>query len=501
MALGLPVSRIIEVQVVISPIGAQFANFNAMLIVGDSDVIDTVQRLRFYSTIAEVANDFGTTAPEYLGATLFFAQSPQPTQLYIGRWARTATHGRLVGGILSATQQNIANFTAVSSGGFHITVDGGAAVNVSGINLSAATTLNGVASDIQTALTSASVAATVSWTGENFLFQSNSTGTTSSIAFLTAPSSGTDLSPLLLANSASAPTSGGYLVQGIAAETPLAAVEALDNLTTPWYGVNFACATFPADSDYEAIATYVQADANPHIFGITTAETAALSPSDNTSIGYVLKGLDIDRVFTQYSSTSPYASISMFGRLLTVNPEESNSTITLMYKQEPGVTPELLTSSQAAALDANNYNYYASYNNGVAIINNGICASGQFIDTIWGVDWLQNAIQTNVFNVLFTSLTKVPQTDSGEHLIAVAIAAACQQGVVNGLIAPGTWNTSGFGTLSTGDFIPAGYYIFQPSVATQAESDRAARKSVPFQVAVKLAGAVHDVFITVFVNQ
>ena len=106
-----------------------------------------------------------------------------------------------------------------------------------------------------------------------------------------------------------------------------------------------------------------------------------------------------------------------------------------------------------------------------------------------------------MYNLLVTSKTKVPQTDAAMHLIANAIEKALAAGVNNGLIAAGTWDEAGFGQLQQGDFLQKGYYIYAPPISSQAAADRQARKSVPFQVAVKLAGAVHSVVITVNVNR
>ena len=48
----------------------------------------------------------------------------------------------------------------------------------------------------------------------------------------------------------------------------------------------------------------------------------------------------------------------------------------------------------------------------------------------------------------------------------------CQQAVNNGLVAPGQWNSGGFGQLSQGDLLPAGYYVYAPSVNSQPETQR-----------------------------
>ncbi|HAK33499.1 MAG TPA: hypothetical protein DCM44_00700, partial [Pantoea sp.] len=74
-----------------------------------------------------------------------------------------------------------------------------------------------------------------------------------------------------------------------------------------------------------------------------------------------------------------------------------------------------------------------------------------------------------------------------------------QQAVGNGLFAPGVWSGGPIGQLAKGDTLTKGYYIYAPSVDSQLQADREARKGVPIQVAGKLAGAVHygSVAITV----
>ena len=59
----LPVNRIVDVTIQMSPLAAATRNFGAMLIVGASDVIDTQERIRAYSSVTDIANDFGTSAP------------------------------------------------------------------------------------------------------------------------------------------------------------------------------------------------------------------------------------------------------------------------------------------------------------------------------------------------------------------------------------------------------------------------------------------------------
>lgn len=493
--LGLSVSDVVNVSVALSPSGAGLRNFGSLLIVGDSTVIDTQERSRLYTAITSVAADFGTSAPEYLAAQAFFSQSPTPAQLYIGRWARTAAGARLTGGALNAAQQALSNFTGITNGSLAVTVDG-TVKTLSAINLSAAVSLNGVASAVQTALGGG---ITCVWDANNSVFRiaSATTGASSTITFASTTGSGTDISALMLLQSGN----GGYTAQGIVAETALACATIQANITNNWYGLTFAASTQPVTADYVAVAGFIEALSPAHIFGITTSDGNSLIAGNSTDIASQLQALKYNRSFVQYSSSNPYACCAIFGVAFTVNFSGANTTITLKFKQEVGIVAETLTESQAASLVGKNCNVFVNYNNSTAIVQNGTMASGQFFDTIHGTDWLQNNIQTTVYNLLYTSPTKIPQTNVGVSVLVAGVASCCDQAVTNGLIAPGVWNGPPVGVIATGQTLSSGYYVYAPPVATQSAAARAARQSPVIQAAIKLAGAIHSVNVLVNVNQ
>lgn len=498
MTIGLPVSRLINVDVILTPLAAQAPNLNTCLIVGSSNVIDVSERIRSYGSIEEVAVDFGTVVPEYLAAALFFGQVPQPDQLYIGRWAEVATSGILYGGVLSAVEQTIATWNAIVAGQFKININGTGATNVVCGSFAAAANLNAVAAIIQVAVRAVGgggfVLATVTWNGSKFVFTSGTTGAASTVAYLTAGNAA-DISAVLKGTLAL----GASTVAGIAAEEPVAAVATLDNQKQYWYMMTFADTSL-TNLQYTNVAAYIQAANNKHIFGVTNVDPNALDINNATDISSLLKAGGYSRTVSQYSLNS-YAIASFLGRAVTVNFEGNNTVITMMYKPEPSVVPESLTTAQADAIQSKNCNVFVTYNNDTSIIQYGKMASGAFFDEIQDLDWLANQIQTNVFNLLYTSPTKIPQTDAGNHLIMNSIEQACAQAVANGTLAPGQWNSNGFGQLKQGDYLNKGYYIYAPPIYLQSQASREARESVPFQVAAKLAGAIHTVDVIVNVNR
>lgn len=490
----LPISRLINVAVNLSPKAAAAQALSTMLVLGSSNVIDTTERYRVYQSIDAVASDFGTTAPEYLAAVLWFEQVPQPSSLLIGRWAQTASQGSLKGGTLSAASQALANFTAIANGEFTYTKDGGSVQTTSPINLTGALNLPGVA-----ALISAQTSGiTFTWNQnfQRFEAVSATTGATSAVSFLGTPGGGTDISGLLGMRSTQ---SGAYATQGIAAETAINCVALFDlNYGMQWYGLFVIGAS---DADHLAIAPFINAATNKHVYFVTSQEAGIITPTSTTDIASLLKAANYRRVFTQFSSSNLYAVMSAAARILTTDYTGNSTVITLMYKQEPGIVAESLNNTQADAVDAKNANIFVNYNNNTAIIETGVCADGTFLDVLIGTDWLATTIQTALYNLLYLTPTKIPQTDAGTNLLLNAIEAVCAQGVVNGLLAPGTWTTTGFGTLALGDFLVKGFYVYAPPVAQQNIQDRAARKAVPIQVAAKLAGAVHTIQMAINVNQ
>ncbi len=586
MVDGLSVAEVVNVTINLQPLAAVFRNFGAFSVIGSTEgVIDTSERLRSYSSIDSVAQDFGSTTGEYKSAALFFAQSPKPAFMYIGRWAQYPTHAYLHGGVLTAAQQLMSAWTSVTTGSLKITIDGVEKV-LSALNFSSATNLNGVASIIRDAFilttkeavakvgsgiqfggVNYSVGDTITLTGgtstvptvltvtqigvggvilgvdittpgtytvaptnpisqgsssgagttatfnltygfkyaadvvwnsvlKRFDISSKTTGASSTIGYATPTGSGVDISAKLKWTS----TTASVPVNGIIAETPLEAVQALANASGKWYSTMFATDVQPTTADHIEIAGFIEAASPLRIYGATITNSTVLNPLDSTDLASQLKTLLYKRTYTQYSA-NPFAIASFFGRASTVDFSANNTVITLKFKQEPGVVAELLTKTQADALKAKNCNVFVAYENDTAIIQEGVMANGFFFDEVHGTDWLQNAVQVAVYNLLYQSPTKIPQTDPGINQIVAEIETVLIQAVTNGLCAPGIWNVSGFGSLHQGDTLSKGYYVYCPPVATQAQSDREARKTPTIQVALKLAGAVHSSSVIINVNR
>lgn len=612
-------SRLVQVQVNLGPSPVPGRTFNSMLILGDSAVISPTERIRQYDNINDVADDFGLSAPEFKAAELYFEQSPQPKVLFIGRWVASATSGFNLGGIADSSTGDVAIWQNISNGGFSISINGAANEDLTGLDFSAISNLNGVASIITGALSGA----TCTWDGSAFKISSSTTGPgnqavgavgvdlgenpsagdtltidgtgiefvasspignqvvigadgletkanllvflqssldaniskanysdggnellyridvtyktvgtignsftlaktgthltvsgavlatgsqASSVGYAISPGAGDDISYTLKMRSGSTAASSQELEQGASSETPVEAVAAAVNHDSVWYALMFASTEEVTPQESLDISDFVEAQDIRRFYGVTTQNTGCLSSVVTNDLASLMQNAAYKHSCIQYSSTSAYAIASLLGRACAVDLTQQNSTIILMWKQEPGVEAEDISNSQANALEAKLCNAFVAYDNNTAIIEYGVTSSRLFIDEVWYTDWFQNAVQTALFNELYTAPTKIPQTTAGQTQLINAVSRICGAlpggAVFNGFAAPGVWTSSTeFGTLKTGQFLPDGYYIYAPSVDVQLQADRAARKAPPMQIALKLAGGFQTAEVIVTVNQ
>lgn len=498
----LSISSLVQVAVALTIQAAQAQSLSTLLFLSvDPTYIDPQERYRSYTGYSQVIADTSPSSTAGLAANAYYSQVPQPKKIIVGRWCSTNFAGGMKGATGVSLSKTISQWNAVTNGAFGIAIDGGAVTQITGLNFAAALDYNGVAAVLDAALTGADVSYNASFDRFEFISHLASGVTTSGVSFLTAPTGGgTDISgSFLLASSAAAPAA--YRYSGGPAETAASVIATFDSLIGRQF---YAVSAGPSATDQNVLdfVAGVTAMNNKHVYVHTTQDVAALTAatSDTTSLAHQLHALARDRAFLQYSSSTPYAAISGFTRLLTVDYSGSQTAITLMFKQEPGVVAENLNATQAQALKDKGCNVFAAYDNNTSILQFGMMSSGVYADQIGFADWFATTVQTDLYNAVYTSTGRIPQTDKGMHLLKTIAEGTCSQAVRNGYVAPGTWLTDGFGTLNYGDYMPSGFYVYMGLVADQSVPDRAARKATPMQIALKLAGAVHEIDVSVTIN-
>lgn len=267
--------------------------------------------------------------------------------------------------------------------------------------------------------------------------------------------------------------------------------------------------TTRAVTDDEAIAasTLVQS-MNNRILMLPASSTNALTAetglftkvNSNTKTKCVLYTLGEDEESAALNSR--LFAAAYLSRGLAVNYNGSDTTITMNLKDLTGIQADTNISetilNQCVALGVD---CFPSIEGLAKVVSNK--QGGMYFDQVTNQIWFVNAIQRAVFNVLAQTQTKIPQTEAGLEKLTKAIRNVCNQGVTNGFIAPGTWNsTDTFGNYE--DFYrnveEFGYYIYHQPVTEQLQSEREERKAPLYQIAAKEAGAVHSANIIITIE-
>lgn len=251
-------------------------------------------------------------------------------------------------------------------------------------------------------------------------------------------------------------------------------------------------------------STAVQAMKN-RILALPQSDTSALTglfntvkSNTNTKCLLYTKGADA----TEKALNARLFAAAYMSRGLAVNYNGSNTTLTMNLKDLTGIEADTNISETVLGNCATvGADCFPSIEGLAKVISNA--QGGMYFDEVANQIWLVNTIQRAVFNVLATTNGKIAQTDPALEILSKAIRGVCNQGVVNGMIAPGVWNSADtFGNQE--DFFrnisEFGYYIYHQSVLDQSQADREARKAPVFQIAVKEAGAVHSANVLIYIE-
>jgi hypothetical protein len=391
------------------------------------------ERVRFYSDLAGMLTDgFTVNDGAYKAAAAVFAQSPQVTQLAIGRRANPP--------------DLTVEFTpsAVNTKAYKIDVIGPA-----GVTGTASYTSDGTA-------TVAEITA----------------GLTSAINGLAAGVTATDLTTAVRVKagaagqwfSASAQDTSLLASQqthadpGIAAD--LAAI-ALENGT--WYGLTL---TTQGKSETTAAAAWAESALKLAFFTTQDMDTTTVVGTD---IASVLKNATEYRSAPFYSHRGDsFVGAAALGAGFPYDP----GSLTFKFLRLAGVPSTPLTDTQIANLQSKNCNFYTDFG-GVSITAEGKVAAGEFIDVIRDRDWFQSRLQTRVYSALINA-RKVPFTDAGIAAVEAEVRAQLAEAI-----------SAGFLTASPAPVVTV------PLASQVASIDKAARRLKTIQFNATLAGAIH----------
>lgn len=493
--MSLAIDSIIRVSDSIEPNGVLRRDLGiGLFITTDTQLGTGSNRIAVLSSFQDALNQFTVGSQPYLAAQTWFAQSPLPKNLIIGRWINAAASATLKGGVFSTT---LSQFQAITNGSFNVVVDG-VSRNITALNLSSANSFTAIATAIQTAITTAGSNVTVVYNPvtKSFVVTSATTGATSTLTYFSpvSPASGTDLSAPLALTLAT----GAQLSQGAAAESISQAFNAIINLNNSPYFVSAEDGF--SDATVSELSALIQSftDSLRFMFSANTNDAQTLITGDTTSESAQLFALQPQRTWMTWSATADRKAVSAAARMSSVNFDANNGLITLMFKTLPGTLPDDLTTTQQTELDRKRVNYYANFSGDPIYAKGTTFNTSAYIDTRYALDWFVNAVQVDVFDLLVQS-PRIAQTDEGNSFVVDVINEVCQQAVRNGMVTPGyvsealkadiiatTGNTEFDGYLSTG------YLVWNQPVSQQSQSDRDQRKFTAKKIWLKSGGAIQS---------
>jgi hypothetical protein len=484
--MAIAITEFTNASISVSPTGVSGGNFGILgFLTNEEGVILPAERARAYTGLASVGEDWAATSEVYKAATAFYSQTPTPKDFTVLMAFETSQSATLVGGGSST----VSEFLPLV-GDMEVTVDGTTEEITLG-SFSGATTKEGIATILTTALASAVDAgvadATAVWNGIQFVLTSGSTGNPISSINFCKDVVGSDE----LATAFGFAQHQAKISNGLEPETPVGALAVSLSLGIDFIGLATHkkyrdVLTGATGTTTEEVADW--AEAAKKIFCNTSNDLTVLSSVIDTDVFSVLKGKSLRFTLNTFSkNVSQYPSASVFGRAASVNFEGIGSTLTLNLKQMPTISVEDLTPNEFAVLRSKRGSAVVQIGKGVTAYTDSRMAGGSWLDTTHGLLWLENRIETDMFNLLYQSNNKVPFTQAGLNTAQAVLERSLEAAVRNGLAAAGF--------LPDGTFLPLGWVVEAVTLGNVPSGDKGSRAYRGLSFKMVGAGALHEISV------
>lgn len=209
-----------------------------------------------------------------------------------------------------------------------------------------------------------------------------------------------------------------------------AALSVIANENNDWYLFTI-CPFVPATPNAEYLNAAAWTSTQKKLMFTQIEDTNTLSAVATSDLGYQLKGLNYDRVASLYHTAAKAMEQAQAGWLGEGAPYEPGSS-TWAYKTIAGSTPDKLSTGQKSAAWAKNVNTYTLVA-GVNITEKGKVASGEYIDIIIGVDWIESRLQETVFSAL-VNLRKLPYDEGGIQAVQGLVKSGLDEAARKGIL-------------------------------------------------------------------
>ncbi|QBP33158.1 hypothetical protein Silverhawkium_gp71 [Shigella phage Silverhawkium] len=393
---------IVNVDITLNTAGTTREGFGLPLFLASTDNFE--ERVRGYTSLSEVAEDFDEDTAAYKAAKQLWSQTPKVTQLYIGR--RTMQYTVSIPDTVEESKEY--SLTVAIGGGisqpFQYTAKADdTAEIVLGEFKTQIEAQPSISEGVSVSVTGSGSSATMIITkaGDNDFVKVTTTTQTVSVAATTADT----------------------------ASTALASIEAY---STDWYFI----ATEDRTSQFVlAMASEIQA--RKKIFFTANADVKALQGTElesATDVPAQLAKSKYTRTVCLWHHTAQFDYPEM--AYIAYGAPYDAGSIAWGNAQLTGVEASLqpanqrpLTSIQKSALDARSCNF-VDLDGGVPVVRRGITSGGEWIDIIRGVDWLESDLKTSLRDLLINQKGgKITYDDTGITRIRQVIETSLQRAV------------------------------------------------------------------------
>lgn len=440
--MAIPISDLITVSIAVSPNAVAVDGFGPVLFLSKefSPSVGEALPVRSYTSFKEVEADF-PSGEINAAAMAWYSQKPTPKTFIVGAITSDTTVPAKPGTLASIKATTIEELKAIKSGTMTLTVDKKTST-IRGVDLSGAEDLPAANVIINNALSMANAGVSSSQVAGKFTLTTIETGESAVVFDVTG-----NLADVLNLTEGKNPTT----TPGVAEKSIQADLAKISESPVNFFYVGLD-RQYRGNRDNNQMTVAKWCEANGKVFGWADSDQNILVRGAESSFKQA-KNQNLQKticVFDASDSGDEYPELSILGRAATVNFNVANSTLVLAYKKGPSISTADLSSGQVAALASVNGNAFISVG-GNTMFWNGKMADGTWFDTVQGVEWLTQKVRNNVFNLFYTSTTKIPWTDTGVGMVNQQVTLALELAVTNGLIAPGYDNE--------GTFYPTGYKV------------------------------------------
>lgn len=458
-------------------------------------------RIQYYDDLASIGLEWGTTSEAYIAGQAFFSQPDRPETFSVAQAFSTPQPALLFTGATGT----LAAFQAITDGGFTIELNGNQA-EINSLDFSSDTSLDDVAATIQAGLnaeagaeyTGATVVASNAPSNQ-FTITNGTSGDSSTITVLSAPTSGTDISGIGFMNGQDAVLVQGYTPTTFTNELILIqeAASCSDRFVFAWALEK----VYRDTQDQLDLAAFTAANDFLAVSFLQTNNILTLDPNDTTDNASLLaadNNITSNITYNDTPTKDQYPEVAIAARFLGVDYDGADTALTGKFKNLNEINTTPLTVTEYRVLEGKRCNAFTQMDNSARTYRDGVQSSSSwYIDDYINISNFLNELRTSIYNV-FTTSKKVPYTPSGILKLSQSETNVCAKYVFNDVLADRT--ITNLQKPNGVETIPA-YQVIFPPLSQITQSERDTRVLMGNKIFLQLSGAIHTLSVSVVVTE